>query len=90
MKDTESKFTEQCMQLGGTDIVICVRLENESMKIEVKKSDTCVHTVIIDNAEDALEHAWLTDLFAQEHRFGLRDLAHEVDEYLVSTNTNQG
>ena len=90
MKDTESKFTEQCMQLGGTDIVVCVRLENESMKIEVKKSDTCVHTVVIDHAEDALEHAWLTNLFAREDRVALRDLAHEVDEYLLTTNTNQG
>ena len=90
MKDTESKFTEQCMQLGGTDIVVCVRLENESMKIEVKKSDTCVHTVIIDNAEDSLEHAWLIDLFAREDRVGLRDLANDVDEYLLTTNTNQG
>ena len=90
MKDTESTFVEKCMRLDGTDIVVCVRLKNESMKIEVKKSDTCVHTVIIDHAEDALEHAWLTDLFAQEHRFGLRDLANEVDEYLITTNTNQG
>lgn len=90
MADTESKFIEKCMQLEGTDIVVCVRLENASMKIEVKKSNTCVHTVIIDNAEDTLEHAWLIDLFAREDRVGLRELANEVDEYLIRTNTNQG
>jgi len=90
MKDTESKFTEQCMRLDGTDIVVCVRLENASMRIEVKKTDACVHTVIIDNAEDSIEHAWLIDLFAREDRVELRELANDVEEYLLSTNTNQG
>ena len=90
MKETEAKFIEKCMPLEGTDIQVCVRLENESMRIDVKKSNACVHTVIIDNAEDSLEHPWLADLFSEENRVNLSDLAHEMDEYLVSTNTNQG
>ena len=90
MKDTESKFIEKCIPLEGTDIQVCVRLENESMRIDVKKSNACVHTVIIDNAEDSLEHSWLANLFSREDRVAMRDLAQEMDEYLVSTNTNQG
>ena len=90
MKDAEPRFIEKCMPLEGTDIQVCVRLENGSMRIDVKKSSACVYTVIIDNAEDQLEHPWLADLFSEENRLNLSNLAHEMDKYLVSTNTNQG
>ena len=80
----------KCIQFDGTDIEVCVRLDNAAMRIDVMKSDVCVHSVIIDHAADPIEHSWLADLFAREDRVELRELANDVDEYLKSTNTNQG
>ncbi len=80
----------KCIQFDGTDIEVCVRLKNAAMRIDVMKSDVCVHSVIVDHAADPIEHSWLADLFAREDRVELRELANDVDEYLKSTNTNQG
>lgn len=90
MGDDQRKNIKKCIQLDGTDIEVCVRLENASMRIDVKKSNVCVHTVIVENAADSIEHSWLADLFAREDHVELRDLAKDVNEYLISTNTNQG
>ena len=81
---------DKCIQFDGTDIEVCVQLKNASMRIAVMKSDVCVHSVIIDHAADPIENSWLADLFAREDHVELRDLAKDVDEYLLSTNTNQG
>ena len=80
----------KCIQFDGTDIEVCVQLLSASMRIDVLKSDVCVHSVVIDHAADPIEHSWLADLFAREDRVELRELANDVDEYLKSTNTNQG
>lgn len=90
MTETAAKVIEQSIKLNGTDIEVVVRLENESMVIDVNKSGVCVHTVLIDHAADPLEHGWLADLFAREDHVELRDLAKDMDAYLISTNTNQG
>ena len=81
---------EKCIRFDGTDIEVCVQLKNASMRIDVMKSSVCVHSVIIDHAADPIENSWLADLFAREDHVELRDLAKDVDEYLMSTNTNQG
>ena len=80
----------KCVQFDGTDIEVCVRLDNAAMRIDVMKSDVCVHSVIVDHAADPIENSWLADLFAREDHVELRELANDVDEYLKSTNTNQG
>ena len=80
----------KCIQFDGTDIEVCVQLQSTSMRIEVLKSDVCVHSTVIDHAADPIEHSWLADLFAREDHVELRELANDVDEYLKSTNTNQG
>lgn len=49
-----------------------------------------VHTVLVDHVADPIENSWLADMFAREDHVELRDLAKDVDEYLLSTNTNQG
>jgi len=90
MVDTESRIFEKRIRLEGTDIEVCVRLENKAIRIDVKKSDFCVHTVVIDDAAEPLEHGWLVNLLAREDHVELRDLAKDADEYLISTNTNQG
>jgi len=90
MADGQRKNIKQCVQLDGTDIEVCVQLKNASMRIDVKKSNVCVHTVFVDHVADPIEHSWLADLFAREDHVELRDLAKDVDEYLLSTNTNQG
>ena len=90
MVDGQHKNIEKCVQFDGTDIEVCVRLKNASMRIDIKKSNVCVHTVIVDHAADPLENSWLVDLFAREDHVELKDLAKDVDEYLISTNTNQG
>ena len=90
MFDHKSRTIEKTVQFDGTDIEVCIQLKDASMRIEARKSGACVHTVVIDHAEESLEHAWLADLFAREDHIELRDLANDVDEYLMSTNTNQG
>ena len=87
MADSQSG---KSIQFDGTDIEVRVQLKNASMRIDVLKSYVCVHSVIIDHAADPIENSWLADLFAQEDHVELRDLANEMDEYLISTNTNQG
>jgi hypothetical protein len=81
---------EKCIQFDGTDIKVCVQLKSASMRIDFLKSDVCVHSVVIDHAADPIENSWLADLFAREDHVELRDIAKDVDEYLMSTNTNQG
>ena len=81
---------QKSIHLDGTDIEVKVRLENASMTIDVEKSGSCVHSVVIDHAADPLEHNWLADLFARQDHVELRDLAKDVDDYLISSNTNQG
>ncbi len=90
MTEIAANFVEQSILVNGTDIEVFVRLEKESMIIDVKKSGVCVHTVIIDHAADSLEHGWLADLFAREDYVGLRHLAKDMDAYLISSNINQG
>lgn len=90
MADGHRDDIEKCLRFEGTDIEICVRLKNASMRIDVKKSNACVHTVVIDHAADPIENSWLADLFAREDHVELHDLAKDVNEYLISTNTNQG
>ena len=90
MADSQRKNIERCVQLDGTDIEVCVRLKNASMRIDIKKSNVCVHTVFVDHAADPIENSWLADMFAREDHVELWDLAKDMDEYLLSTNTNQG
>ncbi len=84
------KSVQKSVQLDGTDIEVLVKLQDATMRIEVMKAGVCVHSVIIDHAKDPIEHSWLADLFAREDHVELRDLAQEVDDYLMSTNINQG
>ena len=90
MVEGNPRAIEKSVQLDGTDIEVHVRLQDAFMRIEVTKSGVCVHSVVIDHAKDSLENAWLADLFAREDHVELRDLAKEVDDFLMSTNTNQG
>ena len=90
MVGAKTKSIEKSVRLDGTDIEVWVRLEDTTMTIDVKKSNVCVHTVIIDQASDPIENSWLADLFAREDRVELRDLAKEVDDYVLGSNTNQG
>ena len=90
MAEQNSKHIEKSVKLDGTDIEVQVKLHQAVMRIDVMKSGVCVHSVIIDHAQDPLENAWLADLFAREDHVELRDLAKEVDDYLMSTNINQG
>ena len=90
MAERNSRVIEKSVQLEGTDIEVHVRLQDASMRIKVTKSGVCVHSVVIDHAKDSLENAWLADHFAREDHVELRSLAKEVDDFLMSTNTNQG
>ena len=80
----------QRFQVTGTDVEICARLEDSSILIEIAKAGSCIHTLQINNATDKMEHLWLANLFGRTETLEGRDLAHEVDRFLLTTNTNQG
>ena len=86
----KTERSPQKMRVGGTDIEIVARVVDGNLKIELRKAGATVHRVVLEHATEPLEHSWLIDYFAAEERVGMRELAHQVDEYVVSLNTNQG
>ena len=80
----------ESLRFKGTDLEIRARLADAALTIDVMKAGTLVHRVVLDQATDPIEHAWLIDLFAREERVGMRELAHQADDYLGSSNRSHG
>ena len=90
MSSYKGDGTMETLSFPGTDLEIQACLANNSITIEVLKSGTCVHRVVLDHAVDPLEHAWLANLFAREEHVQIDKLGHQLDDYVSSLNTNQG
>ena len=80
----------QTLQVAGTDVEISARLEHSSIVVEIAKAGSCIHTLQLNNVTDTMEHLWLADLFGRTDILECRELAHAVDRFLLTTNTNQG
>ena len=90
MSNENTEAVQQALKFDGTDLEIRACLAKTTLTIEVVKSGACVYRVVLDHATDPLEHAWLAELFARNERVPINELAHQVDDYLGSLNTNQG
>ena len=83
-------MANQTLAVENTDIEIIAELEDAALTVRILKAGCCVHTVVIDNIVERMEHAWLADCLAGPEHVDLRALEGEAFDYLVKTNTNQG
>lgn len=90
MSNRKTDAIQQALNFEGTDLEIRARLANASLVIEVVKAGACVYRVVLDHATDPLEHAWLAELFVRDEHVEMGDLAHQLDDYVGTLNTNQG
>jgi hypothetical protein len=90
MDTIDTTLPKNSLRFDGADLEIRARLGGNAMTIDVLKSGACIHRVTIDDAAMPLEHSWIADLFAREHKIELGALAREVDDYVGSLNINQG
>ena len=90
MSDYKGDGKLETLSFPGTDLELQACLTNNSLTIEVLKSGTCVHRVVLDHAVDPLEHAWLANLFAREDHVPIDQLGHQIDDYVSTLDTNQG
>ena len=89
-EDASTPMRPKTLQLDGTDIEVSAALDETSLTIKILKSGACVHTVVIDNAAERMEHAWLADCLTEKEHVDLRALEGQAFDFLVRTNTNQG
>lgn len=80
----------QSLRFDGADLEIQAVWRASAVTIEIVKSGTCVHRLIIDDAAGPIEHRWLMDLFAREDRVDIGSMVREADDYVVGLNVNQG
>ncbi len=76
--------------LAGTDLEVCIRLENDELAIEVTKADKLVYRVVIEQATGPIENAWIAEMFVRDQRVRLADLSTDVAEYLHGLDISQG
>lgn len=80
----------QSLNFDGADIEIQAHMRDAALTIDILKSGTRVHRVTLSDATSRLEHGWLADLFAREHKVDLGVIAGEMIEYVENLDINQG
>ena len=80
----------QSLSFAGADIQIQAQMLDKALTIDIMKSGTRVHRVTLADAAGRLEHGWLADLFAGEHKVDLGAIAGEMNEYVENLDINQG
>lgn len=80
----------QSLNFVAADIQIEAHMLGKALTIDIMKSGTRVHRVTLSDATSRLEHGWLADLFAREHKVDLRAIAGEMNEYVENLDINQG
>lgn len=90
MPDNAETTLSKTMQLDGTDIEIVAALEGEQLTLKILKAGNSVHSVVIDNVAERMEHAWLADCLVEGEHVDLRELESQAFDFLVKTNVNQG
>lgn len=82
--------TAKSMSFDGADIQIQAHMIDAALTIDIMKSGMRVHRVTLSDAASRLEHSWLADLFAREHKVDLAAIAGEMNEYVENLDINQG
>lgn len=80
----------QSLMFDAAEIQIQAHMLDRALTIDILKSGTRVHRVTLSDAASRLEHGWLADLFAREHRVDLKAIAGEMHDYVENLDINQG
>jgi len=80
----------QSLSFAAADIQIQAHMLDAALTIDIIKSGMRVHRVTLADAASRLEHGWLADLFAREHKVDLAAIAGEMNEYVENLDINQG
>lgn len=80
----------QSLNFDGADIQIQAHMLDKALTIDILKCGTRVHRVTLSDATSRLEHGWLADLFAREHKVDLGAIAGEMHDYVENLDINQG
>lgn len=82
--------TAQALHVREADMEIRAHLAQKSVRIDIMKSGTKVHTLTIADAVNPLDNQWIAELFAREHKVSLATMAREMDDYIMDLDVNQG
>ena len=74
----------------GTDLTVFVELVDGELSMTVNKADRRVYRVVLEQATQPIENAWLADMFMRDDRVHLGNLCADVDDYVETLNIAQG
>lgn len=74
----------------GTDLTVYVELVDGELSMTVNKAEKSVYRVVLEQATQPIENAWLADMFMRDERVQLRKLCSDVDDYVETLNIAQG
>ena len=74
----------------GTDLTVLVELNDGELSMTVNKADKSVYRVVLEQATQPIENAWLADMFMRNDRVQLGKLSADVDDYVETLNIAQG
>lgn len=78
------------LTLNGADLEIRAHLGGKDVTIDVIKAGACVHRLTISDAVAPMEHSWLAELFAREHRVDLGAISRDAEDYVSNLDIRQG
>ena len=91
-----SEYTRQCepvtnrFHIPGTDLVVQIELKNNELSMTVKKAQSNVYRVILEQATESIENPWLAEMFMRDDRVQLGKLSADMVDYIDSLNIAQG
>jgi len=74
----------------GTDLTVVVELIGGELSMTVNKADKSVYRVVLEQATQPIENAWLADMFMRNDRVQLGKLSADLDDYVETLNIAQG
>jgi hypothetical protein len=78
------------LDFPGTDLTVFVELKDGELSMTVNKANRSVYRVVLEQATQPIENAWLADMFMRNDRVQLGKLSADVDDYVESLNIAQG
>jgi hypothetical protein len=84
------KLAPSRLDFPGTDLTVFVELIDGELSMTVNKADKSVYRVVLEQATQPIENAWLADMFMRNDRVHLGSLCSDVDEYVETLNIAQG
>ena len=78
------------LDFPGTDLSVCVELDGSELSMTVSKANRRVYRVVLEQATQPIENAWLADMFMRDDRVRLGNLSSDVEDYVASLNIAQG